>query len=361
MLKLLLGLLLLANGVLLAANMGLISFFRTDAGQREPERLGRQVNAGQLGTTAATPPGAAMGTPGASPDAGLAWPDGLPASATDDGTGNGAMGTGRLSGAGAVGDGASASPPAAGMATPAQSAASAATAAAASALPQAPGLPGAASPAPATPPLAGSAAAAGLAGAVLASAPSGPGAVVGNAASAAPRGGLCLQAGPASADQLTRVLAELRRAGLAEGSWRTQALPVQARYLILMGRYPDNDTLRRKQTELDRRNVDWVTLAVAPDMPAGFVPGLGLGRYDTEAGADAALARLEARRVSTARVVQLPAVEGQVLLRLPGLSPAQRERVVQLPPPVNTRWQPCPAAAAGSAASAPQAGASTRS
>jgi hypothetical protein len=286
MLKTLVLALLLANGLLLAANLGVLGALDQQQ-DREPERLARQIS-----------PEAAHTTPGSGRGA---WP------ADPARAGGGAASGGAT---GAVGADPAATPASDGVQTSPDTPADAANAA-----------------------LGASSLAAPASGAA-----SGAAALV-NTAANGPKS--CLLLAPMTAAQGAAVTQSLLAAGLPQGSWRSQALPAVPQYWIVMGRFANQGLLQRKQAELRRRQVPWTVLQAAPNLPPGLAPGLSLGRYDSEAEAQTALDRLEARDVRTARVVTLPAVAGQQQLQLPALDAGQLTRALRLATPVNTRWLNC--------------------
>ncbi|WCM92989.1 SPOR domain-containing protein [Acidovorax sp. NCPPB 2350] len=153
-----------------------------------------------------------------------------------------------------------------------------------------------------------------------AAAPSAPApAPAGDAASAAPVAaaeGACLQAGPFDARQAEALRAAA--ASLPGNAWSLDTMPIASRWMVYMGRFPDEETLEKKRAELRARKV-------AYDRPGpALEPGLSLGRFSTEEAAERALATLGAQGVRTARVVQERADATGYLLRLPAATPAMR-------------------------------------
>lgn len=87
-----------------------------------------------------------------------------------------------------------------------------------------------------------------------------------------------------------------------------------ARWIVYMGRYPNTEAVERKRTELR-------ALRVAFDNPTNpaLVPGLSLGRFDSEQAATQELASLVKRGVRTAHVaVERPEQRG-LQVRLPAV------------------------------------------
>jgi hypothetical protein len=121
---------------------------------------------------------------------------------------------------------------------------------------------------------------------------------------------VCLDVGPFGADELEA--AERQLAPLPPGSWARVAKQGPARWIVYMGRFADRETLARKVDEVKRRQLPFEEVRGAPSLE----PGLSLGSYDNRAAADAALASLVERGVSTARVVAMAPAAPTTLLRV---------------------------------------------
>ena len=160
----------------------------------------------------------------------------------------------------------------------------------------------------------------------------------------------CLEAGPfndADADAAERTL---RDAGVAAGSWQTRKTEVSGVFMVYMGRYTDPEILQRKREELRRRKVEAETISDAADLQ----PGLNLGRFDDKRSADAAMALLTQRGVTSAKVITLrPA---HTMIRFGAPDAATRARLAGLPMPVGPGFVNCPLpATAANAATASNA------
>lgn len=146
-----------------------------------------------------------------------------------------------------------------------------------------------------------------------------PGAAAQRDSAAAAQPGTCLQAGVFDARQ-----AEALRAALAAwpaGSWQLEDTTIAGRWMVYMGRFPDEDIVARKRAELR-------ALKVAYDRPStALEPGLSLGRFSSEEAARRGLAQLTTQGVRTARVVQERADAPGHILRLPAATPAQRAQL----------------------------------
>jgi hypothetical protein len=149
------------------------------------------------------------------------------------------------------------------------------------------------------------------------------GPVSGTAAAGEPP--VCLEAGPLPAATLASAEKSLLAAGVAAGSWTTEAAAAKGVYLIYMGRYEDDETLQRKLEELKRRRID-----ARPVRQADLQPGIEVDRFDDKAAADEALARLSQRGLRTARVLPLGQPQPQLMLRLAAAEPAQGDALAAL-------------------------------
>lgn len=142
---------------------------------------------------------------------------------------------------------------------------------------------------------------------------------------------LCLEAGPFSDAEAAQVNAALTRS-LATGSWRTDRFPVPGLWLIYMGPYPEAGALQAKQDELNR-----VAAGVSYEevrSPESLRMGLSLGRYNSEAAANAALQALLPKGVRTARVenVRQPTDVSVVRVQQADQAMQQQLKALSLPP-----------------------------
>ena len=134
----------------------------------------------------------------------------------------------------------------------------------------------------------------------------------------------CLQAGTFDERQATALRTAL--AALPEGSWVLDAVPVNGRWMVYMGRFADEEAVAKKRAELR-------TLKIAYDRPgAALEPGLSLGRFSSEESAQRARAQLAEQGARTARVVLERAEANAFTLRLPAVDAALRPRLAALEP-----------------------------
>jgi len=137
----------------------------------------------------------------------------------------------------------------------------------------------------------------------------------------------CLQGGPFD-DTQTENLRKALEGALPAGSWTLDSSTVEpARWIVYMGKFPTNVALEKKRAELLR-----LKIKLQPLENAALAPGLSLGRFDTEALAQAELAKLHRRGVRTARVVQEKPEVRQSQLRIPAADEALKPKLEELKP-----------------------------
>lgn len=145
-------------------------------------------------------------------------------------------------------------------------------------------------------------------------------------AQAPARPGECLQAGPFDEAQ-TEAVRKALEAALPSGAWTLEVLVEPAQWVVYMGKFPNEAALEKKRAELLK-----LQFAPQPLKSAALEPGLSLGRFDSQAAAQAELASLQRRGVRTARVVQESPETRRSLLRLPAVDEALRPRLEELKP-----------------------------
>ena len=126
----------------------------------------------------------------------------------------------------------------------------------------------------------------------------------------------CLQAGPFDAAQgavLRQALDQL----LPADSWDLREESTTARWIVYMGKYASPEAQAKKRAELLAMNLKTEGL-----LNPALEPGISLGAFEAKSDADAALARLGARGLHTARVVQerAPGLDYQLLLPKVGVA-----------------------------------------
>jgi hypothetical protein len=158
------------------------------------------------------------------------------------------------------------------------------------------------------------------------------------AASSAPiaMAGICVEAGPFNADDAMNVDEQLRAALPASG-WVKQSIPISGLWMAYMGPYQDEAVFERKVNELKR------VKGLAFDEVRGgpYAKGFSMGRFTSEADADARLSALRQRGIRTARVVTIrPA--GQVhYLRVAQATQAMQVTLSSLRLPLGKSFMAC--------------------
>lgn len=271
MLRAVVAVLLLANALLLAWQQGWLgpSFAQATQGQREPERLQRQVNPEQLQVLAPVAASAAMAT------AAQRAADAASASPMSDAAG-----------------GANTAPPAPALGATAATAASAASAG------------GRAN--------SGANSSANTNASTIAS--------------------TCLQAGPFAAAELPAAEKALRAASMPAGSWASLPALRKGRFVVYMGPYADAGTQEKKWDELKRLKVDAQAVTPAAGLSAELRIGLLLASFDDKPAAEAELARMVQRGVRTGRVVTVRAPVTLTTLRVAAPTPEQQRLLLATKP-----------------------------
>lgn len=119
----------------------------------------------------------------------------------------------------------------------------------------------------------------------------------------------CLTAGPFN-DRQSLVLKQTLTTKLPEIRWRFDTVNVPARWIVYMGKYPNNAARDLKKAQLDQIKVRYEVLS-----EGSLEPGLSLGSHATQAEANLALQQLFKQGVRTARVLQeSPDQKGQTLV-----------------------------------------------
>ena len=161
----------------------------------------------------------------------------------------------------------------------------------------------------------------------------------GNGASAAAEATApeCLQAGLFNEQQTTALRASVEKA-LPAGSWQFESSAEPARWIVYMGKYPTEDALVKKRNELRQLGVAFRSVN-----NEGLAPGLALASFALQADADKELARIAAKGVRTARVVQERAEARGQILKLAAVDAALRAQLDALKPQLEGKaLRPCP-------------------
>jgi hypothetical protein len=134
----------------------------------------------------------------------------------------------------------------------------------------------------------------------------------------------CLQAGPFDGAEGAKLRLTLGDT-LPDDAWSMEELHVAARWIVYLGKYANAEALAKKRSEMVAMNFKVESLENAT-----LEPGLSLGGFDTKADAEAALARLSARGLHTARVMQERTESLAYRLKLPAVGVALKPKLGEL-------------------------------
>jgi hypothetical protein len=136
----------------------------------------------------------------------------------------------------------------------------------------------------------------------------------------------CLQAGPFS-DKQAVALRKALESALPNGGWELATAPAPAHWVIYMGKYASEELLFKKQAELKALGVK-----AEPAGTAELQPGLVLAVLDSDAAAQAELARLSTKGIRTARVVQERVAGPAPFLKLPAATESLKAKLAEIKP-----------------------------
>jgi hypothetical protein len=147
----------------------------------------------------------------------------------------------------------------------------------------------------------------------------------------------CLRSGPWDKEQAARLRTALQGA-LPQDSWRLDPLTPPPRWIVYMGKFTNQELLKRKLAQLAA--IAGVK-AQEPRDP-GLMPGISLGAFDAEPLAQAELARVNLLGVRSARVVQDNEPVGKSMLLIPAVSNDMQAALLALQPLLQAHPpQPC--------------------
>lgn len=147
----------------------------------------------------------------------------------------------------------------------------------------------------------------------------------------------CLTSGPWENEQASGLRPTLE-AALPPDSWKFEPITPPPRWIVYMGKYPNQETLKRKLAQLEPLR------SVKPQTPRdpALLPGISLGSFDSEAAAQAELLRMNGVGVRTAKVVQENEPPATSRLLVPAATSAIRSALLELQPVLQAhRLEPC--------------------
>ena len=125
-----------------------------------------------------------------------------------------------------------------------------------------------------------------------------------------------------------KALADVRRSLETQwppGSWKITSVSKSGRWLVYMGKYPNDSILEKKQGELKLLKV-----AFFPVKNQDLAPGISLGEFDSQAKAQQALQDLNKLGIRTAKVIQESAGKVSHVAVIPAVTPKLRPLVEAL-------------------------------
>ena len=147
----------------------------------------------------------------------------------------------------------------------------------------------------------------------------------------------CLRSGPWDKEQAARLRLALQEA-LPQDSWRLDPLTPPPRWIVYLGKFSNQELLKRKLTQL--ASISGVKTQELRD-PA-LVPGISLGGFDTEPLAQAELDRLSRMGVRKAKVVQENEPPNKEMLVIPSVSKDIQAALLTIQPLLQAHaLQPC--------------------
>ncbi len=131
----------------------------------------------------------------------------------------------------------------------------------------------------------------------------------------------CLSAG-AFNDKQSTVLKQTLNTKLPYLRWRFDTVNVPARWIVYMGKYPNDNARDLKKKQLDQIKVRYEVLT-----EGNLEPGLSLGSHATQAAANQSLQQLIKQGVRTARVLQESPEQKAQTLVVPAIDDANRAKL----------------------------------
>lgn len=134
----------------------------------------------------------------------------------------------------------------------------------------------------------------------------------------------CLQVSPLNEGQVS-ALRRVLEPNWPANSWQMVPIQIAPRWIIYMGKYPNEEMLVKKRGEL---NV--MKLPLEPLQNPALELGISLGGFPTQAEANTELAKLNLRGVRTAHVVQELQGGNATQLKLPAVNDSLKARLGEL-------------------------------
>lgn len=137
---------------------------------------------------------------------------------------------------------------------------------------------------------------------------------------------VCLQSENMDEAQSKKLQQVLQQSDLPSTSWEMQSSIISGRWMVYLGKFPNETALEKRRAELRTRKIGY-------DRAGGSLePGLSLGRFSSEDAATRELGQMLNQGVRGARVVQERAPQTLYALRLSNATAAQRSILQRLQP-----------------------------
>lgn len=137
---------------------------------------------------------------------------------------------------------------------------------------------------------------------------------------------VCLQSENMDEAQSRKLQQILQQSDLPSTSWEMQSSTIAGRWMVYLGKFPNETALEKRRAELRTRKIGY-------DRAGGSLePGLSLGRFSSEDAATRELGQMLNQGVRGARVVQERAPQTLYVLRLSHATAAQRSILQRLQP-----------------------------
>lgn len=157
------------------------------------------------------------------------------------------------------------------------------------------------------------------------------------AAAPASRQTACWQATGYNASQTILLNATLQKQPGLDKRWTLTEVVTPGRWIVYLGKFPNSEALQRSRDSLKQLGVEYRDVN-SPSLS----PGLALGTFSTEAGAQQALQNVIKEGVRGARVVLVRPDARSITLTLPAITNAERDQIQQLPVLADKQLQRCP-------------------
>lgn len=129
---------------------------------------------------------------------------------------------------------------------------------------------------------------------------------------------ICLQTEALDEAQFKKLQTALQQSNLTSDSWQVLNAVMNERWMVYMGKFPNDAEMEKRRTELRARKIGY-------DRAGGnFEPGLSLGRFSSEEAATRELGVLLKQGIRGARVVQERATQTVYALRFARVTAAQQ-------------------------------------